>query len=203
MTFSKTSALALAFALANALPQTPAGLAIPPSAKNLPNCAVTPLITLLTATGCSQVTTKCLCQDPARTLASIQGSIRTSCTDDAEYEQVWSYVQGCCPTNSSTASTTEAPTSSSSASSSTVVAQGNLTATSTTNGTAIVFSAPIITASNTTSNGTTITTPPTVSATGGSEDTIVPSDGGASSYGTSFAALTVAIGCMTWVFAEL
>ncbi|KAK4620019.1 hypothetical protein CLAFUW4_11486 [Fulvia fulva] len=199
MAFSKASALVLAFGLANALPQVPAGLAIPPGAEELPDCAVTPLITLLTTTGCTQVTTECLCQDPASTLATIQPSIRSSCTDDADYDEVWSYVQGFCPTSSSTTTPTNAPTSSSSMTSSTVVAQGTSTTTTTTNGTAIVYPAPTTMTTNGTANGTAILATPTPTAT----KTTVVSEGEASNYGMSFAALTIAIGCMTWVFAEL
>ncbi|KAF7192232.1 hypothetical protein HII31_06264 [Pseudocercospora fuligena] len=165
-------------ALAAALPQA--------STSDIPPCAYSAVLSGLQGTGCDLTDTACVCgkQDIVPTLTS---SVVAACDGSVSESDVTSFISEYCgstgtsaATTSPAASTSEAPASTTDMMSTTPTMASNTTMT---NGT----------------NGTGSWTSPTPSATGGP----IPSEGGASITSMSTLAFAVALGGMTWIFAEL
>ncbi|KXT00011.1 hypothetical protein AC578_4851 [Pseudocercospora eumusae] len=167
-------------ALAAALPQA--------STSDIPPCAYSAVLSGLQSTGCDLTDTACVCgkQDIVPSLTS---SVVAACDGSVSDGDVAAFISEYCGTTSAAttspaattpASTTEAPASTTDMMSTTPTMATNATMT---NGT----------------NGTSSWTSPTPSATDGP----IPSEGGASITGMSTLAFAVALGGMTWIFAEL
>ncbi|KXT10888.1 hypothetical protein AC579_9865 [Pseudocercospora musae] len=169
-------------ALAAALPQA--------STSDIPPCAYSAVLSGLQNTGCDLTDTACVCgkQDIVPSLTS---SVVAACDGSVSDSDVTAFISEYCgasgtsaattsPAATTPASTTEPPASTTDMMSTTPTMTSN---TIMTNGT----------------NGTGSWTSPTPSATGAP----IPSEGGAPITSMSTLAFAVALGGMTWIFAEL
>lgn len=198
----KASTLALAFTLATAMPQSslPAGIA------DLPDCALNGLPAVLAASGCPGIDVDCLCSKPDLP-AQLNTAVESACPDEADRKKITDFVAGFCPTPAPS-STTSIPAETSSSSTTDAPVTGAVVP-------APMTSAPTTTTETATAwpsassswightNGTNGTSTPTYNSPQPSDTGAPASEGGAASLGYSMFAFVVAMGGMTWAFAEL
>ncbi|KAK4495779.1 hypothetical protein PRZ48_013047 [Zasmidium cellare] len=193
----KASTLALTLAaLATAVPQgLPAGIA------DLPDCALNGLPAVLAASGCPGIDVDCLCSKPDLP-AQLETAVQTACTDEADRKKIIDFVAGFCPT-SAPASTSTPPASTTDAPVTGAVAPAPTTsAPTTTTETSTAWPSASSSWINYT-NGTNGTSTPTYNSPQPSDTGAPVSEGGAASISYSLFAFVVAMGGMTWAFAEL
>lgn len=187
----KASSLALTFAFAAAMPQVPAGI------SDLPDCALNALPAILSTSGCAGIDVACLCAqaDLAPKLTTI---VDDACPDEADRSKVQSFVAGFCPTSSTSApasTSTDAPVTGAAYPASTTTIPPTWSATAYPSASGSWMNYP---------NGTNGTSTPTYNPPQPTNTGAPVSQGGAASnFGYSMFAFVVAMGGMTWAFAEL
>lgn len=191
MVYFRSSSLALTFAFAAAMPQVPAGI------SDLPDCALNALPAVLSASGCTGIDVACLCSkvDLAPKFTTI---VDDACPDETDRAKVQAFVAGFCPTSSTSApasTSTDAPVAGAAVPASTTTVAPTWSAT-------VYPSASGSWVNHTNgTNGTSTPTynPPQPTGTGAP----VSEGGAASNFEYSMFAFVVAMGGMTWAFAEL